>query len=210
MGRFAEIVAKCGGTVVGVDLSYAVDSAARNLARWPNAHVAQADLRRLPFREETFDFIYSLGVLHHTPDPHQSFRALLPLLKPGGRISITLYSRYNKVYVTSTTLWRHLTTRLPSRLVYYASHLVVPLYYLHRVPLLGHAAKAVWPISLDPDPEWRVLDTFDCYTPRYQFFYTHPEVYRWFRDAGLTDIAVLEPGISFIGTRPPAPSETAR
>lgn len=202
MGRFGEIVAKYGGTVVGVDLSYAVDVAAKSLARWEHAHVLQADLRRLPLRRGIFDLIYSLGVLHHTPDPRGTFANLVPFLKPGGKISITVYSAYNKIYVSSTTFWRQMTTRLPPRLVYYLSHLAIPLYYLYKIPVLGLLGKALLPISMHPDPEWRLLDTFDCYTPRYQFYYTHPEVYRWFRESGLVEIAVLEPGISFIGTRP--------
>ena len=204
MGRFAEIVAKYGGTVVGVDLSYAVDVAARNLSRWEDVHIVQADLRHLPFQPESFDLIYSLGVLHHTPDPQGTFQRLLPFLKPGGKISITVYSAYNTVYVASTTLWRRLTTRLPRRLVYYLSHLAIPLYYVYRLPIIGLIGKGLWPISLEPDAECRLLDTFDCYSPTYQFYYTHPEVYRWFHGAGLTEIGVLEPGISFIGTRPGA------
>lgn len=202
MGRFAEVAAKYGATVVGVDLSYAVDVAANNLSRWPSVHLLQADLRRLPFRPETFDLIYSLGVLHHTPNPRATFEGLLPLCKPGGKITITVYSAYNKIYVTSTRLWRRLTTKLPSRWVYYLSHLAIPLYPCYQLPGVGWLAKGLWPISLHSDPEWRLLDTFDCYTPAYQSYHTHWEVFQWFRGAGLSDIAVLEPAISFIGTRP--------
>lgn len=202
MGRFGEIVAKHGGKVIGVDLSYAVDSAVKNLSRWKNAHVLQADLRELPFREGIFDFIYSLGVLHHTPDPRRAFESLIRFLRPGGKISVTLYSGYNRLYIRSTDLWRRVTTRLPRRLVYLLCRLAVPLYYLYRIPVLGPIGNLLWPISLHPDPEWRVLDTFDCYTPQCQFYHTHFEVYRWFLEAGLTEIAVLEPGVSFIGTRP--------
>jgi SAM-dependent methyltransferase len=201
MGRFAEVVAKYGATVVAVDLSYAVDAAATNLSRWEHAHVLQADLRRLPLRQGVFDFVYSLGVLHHTPDPRATFNNLLPFIKPGGRISITLYSRYNTVYVISTTLWRWLTRRLPGKLVYAMSHLAIPLYHLYRIPLLGLIGKGMWPISMDPDPQWRLLDTFDCYTPRYQFSYTHPEVYRWFHEGNLQQLQARGPGVSFIGTR---------
>lgn len=200
MGRFADVVAAHGGTVVGVDLSYSVDAAAENLAGYDRAHVLQADLRRLPLRPGSFDVIYSLGVLHHTPDPRGTFQSLMPLLAPGGKISITLYSGYNQVYVASTNFWRRLTTRLPIQIVYGLSHLAIPLYHLYKIPVLGLIGKAVWPISLHPDPEWRLLDTFDCYTPKYQFSYTHYEVYRWFQEVGLREIAVLEPGISFIGT----------
>jgi SAM-dependent methyltransferase len=202
MGRFAEIVAKYGGTVVGVDLSYAVEPAAKNLAPWPNAHVLQGDLRRLPLKKGVFDLVYSLGVLHHTPNPRSTFEGLLPYVKPGGLISITLYSGYNRVYVASTNAWRVVTTRLPPKLVYYLSHLAIPAYFVYKIPVLGLIGKAIWPISLHPDPEWRVLDTLDCYTPKYQAFYAHPEVFRWFKDAGLEEIEVLEPGISFIGRAP--------
>ena len=202
MGRFAEIAAKYGATVIGVDLSYAVEPASKNLARFPNAHIIQGDLRRLPFREGTFDLIYSLGVLHHTPDPRGVFERLIRYLKPEGKISITLYAAYNRIYVASSDLWRKLTTRLPPKLIYYCSHLAIPAYYLYKIPILGNVGKALWPISLHPDPQWRLLDTLDCYTPKYQNHYTHPTVFRWFREAGLRDITVLEPGISFIATRP--------
>ena len=205
MGRFAEIAAKYGATVVAVDMSYAVDVAAVNLSAIDSVFCIQADLRRLPFRESAFDLIYSLGVLHHTPDPEKAFHSLVRFLKPGGKISVTLYAGYNKIYVTSTNLWRRLTTRLPKEVVYGLARLAIPAYYLYRIPALGLLGQAVFPISMHPDPKWRLLDTFDCYTPTYQSYHTHCEIFQWFRDAGLSDISVLEPGISFIGNRPTPP-----
>lgn len=75
-----------------------------------------------------------------------------------------------------------------------------------RLPVVRLGGRALWPISLHPNPQWRLLDKFDSYTPRYQFFRTHPEVYRWFRKAELEDIVVLEPGVSFIGTHGEGPA----
>jgi SAM-dependent methyltransferase len=201
MGRFAEIAARHGATVVAVDLSYAVDVAARNLAHFEHVSPVQADLRQLPFGEGVFDLVYSLGVLHHTPDPRATFARLVRHVRPGGKISVTLYSGYSKVYVASTTFWRRLTTRLPTKLVYYLAHWAIPAYYLYRIPVLGLLGRALFPISYERDREWRLLDTFDCYTPAYQSYHTHPEVYEWFKAGGLRDIAVLEPGISFIARR---------
>jgi SAM-dependent methyltransferase len=201
-GRFAEVALRAGAQVVGIDLSYAVDAAACNLKGWDGITLFQADLLQLPFKEESFDFIYSLGVLHHAPDPKGGFLKLIRLLKPGGKISITLYAGYNKVYVRSTEWWRRLTTRLPVRVVMGISSLAVPLYYLYRIPGLGLVGEAIFPISMHPKATWRVLDTLDCYTPRYQSYHTHPEVFRWFEEAGLINIKVLEPGVSFIAARP--------
>lgn len=201
MGRFAEVALKYGAMVVGMDLSLAVDAAAENLRTHPDAHFVQADLFAPPFREETFDLIYSLGVLHHTPDPRRAFLELVRLLKKGGKISVTLYSAYNKVYVHSTNFWRRILRRLPVPMLYRFSHLAIPYYYLCRVPLFGLVFQGFFPISMHPDWECRVLDTFDCYSPTYQSYHTHHEVFGWFKKAGLTEVTVLEPGVSFIGTR---------
>lgn len=202
MGRFAEIVAKYGGIVIGVDMSRAVDVAVRNLGQSNHTYFLQADISRLPFKAKSFDFIYSLGVLHHTPNPKGAFQALVRFLKPGGKISISVYSGYNQVYVKSTNFWRKFTTRMPKKFLYYLAHLAIPLYYFYRLPIIGLLGKALFPISLHPDPEWRVLDTFDCYSPVYQSYHTHWSVYEWFRESGLTEVGVLEPGVSFIGSKP--------
>src|SRR5437868_5788276 len=64
-GRYAKIANDWGATVIAVDISAAVEIAARNVADRPNVDVVQADLFKLPFRPETFDIVYSVGVLHH-------------------------------------------------------------------------------------------------------------------------------------------------
>jgi len=61
--------------------------AAKNLADRP-ATVFQADVFKLPFAPQSFDYIYSMGGLHHTPDCEQALRGQPRLLKPGGRIAI--------------------------------------------------------------------------------------------------------------------------
>jgi hypothetical protein len=49
---------------------------------------------------------------------------------------------------------------------------------------------------------WRVLDTFDWYSPKYQSLHTFPEVYRWFRSEELTDIALFDYPVDVAGSRP--------
>ena len=53
-------------TVVALDFSRAIDQAARNVGDLPNVYCVQADLLALPLADGRFDFVYSLGVLHHT------------------------------------------------------------------------------------------------------------------------------------------------
>jgi len=201
-GRYAEVAAKHDAKVIGVDLSFAVDAARENLRQSSNVHLVQADLFALPFAPATFDFIYSFGVLHHTPDCAAAFRQLPRLLKPGGKLSLFVYSAYNKPIVYSSAIWRSITTRLPKQLLYYLCFISVPLYFLYRIPLIGHICRAVFVIPMIPSWRWRVLDTFDWYSPRYQSKHTHWEVFRWFEDEGMTDIKVLPGEITMLGRKP--------
>lgn len=214
MGRFADVIVKWGGRVVGVDLSLAVDSAHRNLGAHPQFQAAQASVFDLPFRPGTFDLIYSLGVLHHTPDCERAFKALPRLLKPGGRIVIWVYSahtyRPDGVEEARDRLLRRWTTRMNPRLLHALCraagavrprgrawlHMLLPGFVFHALPRVPAYA----------DRQWRVLDTFDWYSPRYQSKHTYPEVCRWFREAGLTDIRPLDFEVTVIGTRPEGPS----
>lgn len=202
MGRFAEVCADAGAEVHAVDLSTAVDAAARNLGHRANIHLYQADIMRLPFAPDTFDFVYSIGVLHHTPDTRAAFLRLPSLLRPGGRIAIWVYASRLRWLGTSPLL-RTVTPRLPKPWLLRLSRVAVPLYHVHRMPLLGRLTRGALPISLDPDPEWRWLDTFDWYSPRYQWKHGAAEVEAWFREAGLTMIQRGSFPTSVSGVRAP-------
>ncbi len=217
MGRFAEVASRWGARVVGVDLSQAAAVAANNLAGRENVTFLQADLFSLPFAPESFDCIYSIGVLHHTPNCEKAFRSLLPFLKPGGRIAIWLYSGYNKWYRLSD-FYRKLTSRLPNHWLLTLCHVAVPLYPVHRllrrIPILGRLLSALLsyllPVSLHPKRDWRVLDTFDWYSPKYQSKHTYEEVFGWFESECLDSVRVLREPVALQGRKPSCGPEVRR
>jgi SAM-dependent methyltransferase len=202
MGRFAEIVHQFGGEYVGLDYSFAIDAAQRNVGHLPGVHLIQANIFELPFANDVFDVVMSLGVLHHTPDPRRAFAALPRVLKPGGSLTITVYDAGNKVYVANSRFWRRYSTRLPRRILHVLSYAAAPLYYLWTLPVIGWVFRSVAFISLERDWRWRVLDTFDWYSPKYQSWHTHHEVFGWFKENGLEQIEVLAPSVSQIGKKP--------
>jgi SAM-dependent methyltransferase len=199
-GRFAEVVAGHGGEVVGVDLTAAIDAAYQNLGHLPNVHLVQADIFAMPFREGTFDLAYAIGVLHHTPDPPRAFQRVAATVKKGGSLAVYLYARYGPDHRCSDLI-RKVTTRLPLRLMFSLSALAIPLYYLYRVPIFGRIPRLLCPISLHPDWRWRWLDTFDWYTPKYQWKFLYPEVMRWFRASGFRDIDLFDDPIRMRGIK---------
>ena len=83
-GRYARLVGSHGARVIGVDLSAAVLKAADHCKSLPNVAIVQADLLELPLADSAFDLVYSIGVLHHTPDPRRAFREIARKVKPGG------------------------------------------------------------------------------------------------------------------------------
>jgi SAM-dependent methyltransferase len=212
MGRFAEVATRWGARVVGIDLSAAAEVAARNLA--DREFVAlQADVFALPFALESFDYIYSMGVLHHTPDCEKAFKTLPQYLAPGGGIAIWLYSGYNKWYRFSD-LYRRFTRRMSAPVLHGILRVAVPLFYwldrgLRVIPLAGRPLAGfihhVFPVNRHPNPEMRVLDTFDWYSPEYQSKHTYEQVFRWFEDSGLEDLTVGELSIGVRGKKPAGP-----
>jgi len=208
-GRFAEVATRWGAQVIGVDLSAAAEVAAKNLAQRDFLSF-QADVFALPFAPETFDYIYSLGVLHHTPSCEQAFKVLPQLLKPGGTIAVWLYSAYNHWY-RFADIYRKITHRMSIGALHRTLQVAVPFFYgldrgLGKLPLLGRPAAGVvhhvFPVSRHPDRATRVLDTLDWYSPTYQSKHTYEQVFRWFEACGLKDLSVAEIPIAVRGRRP--------
>lgn len=202
-GRFSEVINRWGGRVTALDLSSAVEACKENLGA-SGVNVAQGDILHPPFGPETFDVIFSAGVLHHTPDAAGAFHSLVPLLKPGGYIAVWLYHAYSDGTVREQLyrFYRRLSWRLPPRVLYALCYLAIPWYYLGRVPLVRSITGRLWHISEDPSWRWRVLDTYDWYSPKYQSHHTYWEIWQWFEQNGLTDIRIFPTPVAVGGHKP--------
>lgn len=219
-GRFTEIALAAGAQVVAVDLSNAVDACAANFQGHERLHVVQADLYRLPFLLESFDYVYCFGVLQHTPDVHAAFQVLPRQLKPGGSLAIDIYPLLWRNLLWSKYWLRPFTRRVPREQLFQAVQQWTPRLLrwsrrLARTPLLGRQLKyalpvvnydGVYPLSQTQLQEWAVLDTFDMLAPRHDHPQSARSLYRWLREAGLAGIQVERRGF-LVGraTRPLAP-----
>lgn len=201
-GRYVEIAADWGGEVIGMDLSYAVDAAYLNMGRRERVHIVQADVFRLPFRIESFDVIYSIGVLHHTHNTREAFLQLPPLLRPTGTVSVWVYEWAGE-FSEFLDYVRRWSVHVPPRLLYHLCWVIVPLQHAAmRVPLLNRLGRRVPTSNQGRGLRWDVLDTFDLYAPRFQWKHREQEVLEWFRQAALTDLRLLSFPVSVKGRRP--------
>jgi SAM-dependent methyltransferase len=128
-GRHTTLAANWGAReVIGIDLSAAVETAFQATRNLPNAHVVQADVYKLPFKK-VFDYAFSVGVLHHTPNPKKAFLSLASKVKKGGAISAWIYGAENNEWITNYV--SPMRERFTSRLSQPA------LYQLSKLPTIG-------------------------------------------------------------------------
>jgi len=116
-GRHTRLAAGWGARdVIGIDLSGAVETAFAATRQVPNIHIVQADIYALPFAR-VFDYAFSVGVLHHLPDPRGGFKSLASRVKAGGHISAWVYGAENNEWITRwiNPLRERLTSRMNPR-----------------------------------------------------------------------------------------------
>nr|MBI3612483.1 methyltransferase domain-containing protein [Nitrospirota bacterium] len=204
-GRHAQQAANLGAQMIGLDLSQAIDVAVCRDPDEKAIQFVQADIRRAPFRHASFDFIYSLGVLHHLPEPEEGFRGLMPLLKPGAVIFIWVYQRTRRKEALEYA--RSVTTRLPLWLAKSVAWCATLLDYgvcvnAYRV-LRGIAAvERCAPLRIKEyagyDFYASYTDWFDRLAAPVSHFYSEDEIVGWCRRAGLTEIETALVGDSWV------------
>ena len=189
-GRYARICGMAGATVIGADHTRAVDKAAALCADLSEVSFIQADLKQLPLPPASFDFVFSIGVMHHDADTRKVFDAVARLVKPGGRYSVWLYRRNQWWQELINSSLRALTTRLPAAALKPLCHLGA---MLGGIPVVNKTLNKIINFSAHPSYENRVCDTFDWWAPEYQYHHTVDELSAWFREAGFAQLTVLPP-----------------
>jgi SAM-dependent methyltransferase len=207
-GRFAEIALSAGANVVALDYSSAADACLANLKEHAGLHVIQGDVYALPFATESFDYVYSLGVLQHTPDVTKAFIALPRMLVTGGYLCADFYWNRLRTMMNPKYLLRPITKRMEQQKLFELLVMTVPTLLgisqvLGRIPLVGRFLRrlvpvvdytGIYPLSPKQLEEWALLDTFDMLAPLYDSPQSVTTVTKWFRQAGFNDVKVFHWG----------------
>ena len=197
-GRHSALAAEFGARgIVAMDLSQAVEAAFANTRHMPNVHVVQANLNQPPVKP-VFDYAFSIGVLHHLPDPERGFHALVSKLKAGGSISAWVYGREGNGWIVHvvTPVREKVTSHLPHGLLDVMSGaLTVPLFLATKLLYSTPMAK-VLPygpylsyISDFPFREQRSI-VFDHLVAPVAFYIRRDEFAGWFERAGLRNVTI--------------------
>lgn len=217
-GRFSEIAYSFGAKVTSLDLSEAAYAASRNVAG--KCTVVRGDVLAPPLAAASFDRVFSIGVLQHTPDPERAAEALLQLLRPGGQLAVWMYESRWYSALLPRNLLRTAATRLSEPRARQLSQLLVRIFTplargisflpaalarrLHAcIPIASYWGSL--PLNDQQQREWSLLDTQDWLTPRYDQPRTFDEMSAALMAAGASAVhRIPAPGLALIATREPS------
>jgi len=205
-GRHTQLAAQWGAReVIGIDLSVAVETAYKATRDLENAHIIQADIFHLPLKR-TFDFAFSVGVLHHLPDPQAGFVSLASKVKPGGSVAAWVYGAENNEWITRwiNPLREKLTSKLNLRTLLHLSKIpAVPVYLATKLmygPLNRSKRGAALAQHLFYNDYlnaishfgWREQHTivFDHLAAPTAFYIAREEFEKWWKDISAEDVVI--------------------
>jgi len=141
-----------------------------------------------------FDLIFSVGVVHHIPDPLPVMKAAHAALKPNGRMVVWLYGKEgNRLFLALALPLRAVSKRLPDSLLQLVVHALdlplrayIALSRIAPLPLRDYMQNYLAKVA----PDKRRLIIFDHLNPAYAKYYSRTEAIRLFEEAGFADIAI--------------------
>jgi SAM-dependent methyltransferase len=110
-GTLGQLLAERGADYHAADIAPGPVAMMRKRLEWlgrPRENVRQASVLALPWEDETFDYVYTIGCLHHTGDLRRSVDEVHRVLRPGGRAVVMLYNRRSlrHVVLSLRNRWR--------------------------------------------------------------------------------------------------------
>lgn len=203
-GRWTKYIADKAKFIECIDPSNAVYSAAVLLEGKDNTRITQASSDNIPFSDNSFDFIMSLGVLHHIPDTELALKQAVQKLKINGYFLLYLYyafdnrSVFYKFLFHCTSIFRFIICRLPSTYKKFICDLIAIVIY---IPIISISKLLLWlfpnnsfylklPLSYYIDKSFNIIknDALDRFgTPLEQRF-TKIQIQKMMQNTGLSII----------------------
>ena len=201
-GRHIFYSASFGAEMVGLDLSSAIDSTYENTRRLENVFLIQGDIYNLPLKEDQFDFVYCVGVLHHLPNPFKGFKSILKMVKHHKDIFIWVYSKARPISNSLIESVRTFSYKIPFTPLYYLCYVAAFLDWTVIGPYKLLSKNRFFKRMLDPITFTRVklyaqypfqvshADWFDRLSVPIRFYYNKKDLEEWFKETHVESIAI--------------------
>ena len=207
-GRFTEILLKYGAIVYSFDLSEAVEANLENNHENHDLTIFQADIEKIPFRDNYFDISLCLGVMQHTKNSFLSLKELNRVTKRNGIISFDHYQKhlgqYLSLYLIYWVIIKNLNSSTQLKVTEFLTKIFFPIHWFFRnIPLVQFLLRRISPISFyygmfnltkDQHMEVSMLDTHDKNTDYYKRMLSQSELEKLIKKFNFKSYKVFKGG----------------
>ena len=182
-GRLTRMLGPHCSEVFGVDISSSIDQVYNYCKSQDNVHVIQADILKLPFRTDYFDFVWSNGVISYTGSSEEAFQSISSLVKPRGKLFVRVFSNSN---LTATEKFKKVfwfSHKLPKQALFYLCYLLAIPWSVTKY-ILGKQDKSL------KTNAFHLFDTLAHPFTRH----SEEEVRNWFKRQGFSLIMSRDEG----------------
>lgn len=192
-GQLNQYIARCGATIVGMDLSKSVERAFLN-NKEENAFFLQGDVQYPPLQFEKFDIVHSSGVLICTNNSELTFSKISPCVKKGGKLSVWLYHPRKDIVHNSFNFLRNYSSKLPIKVQFYL--------YLFTLFPASYVVKKIK--GNKQNAREMLIAIMDWFSPEFRWEHTPEEATSWFSKRNFRDVKVTTTdtfGFNIIGKK---------
>ncbi len=200
-GRWAKSVAPKVKKLICIDPSNAIDIAKKNLSNFDNCEFESATVDDISIDNNSMDFGYSLGVLHHVPDTEMGIKQCVEKLKKGAPLLLYLYYRFDNRPFWFRFIWsisdllRKIISKMPYGLRYIFSQIIAVVVYFPLARTALYLEKLNLNVSNFPLSSYKNLsfytmrtDALDRFGTRLEQRFTRDEIKNMMESAGLEKI----------------------
>jgi ubiquinone/menaquinone biosynthesis C-methylase UbiE len=206
-GRWTKHFSKKVRFIEAVDPSNSIFAADNLLGTISNVRLSKASIENIPFPDKTFDFVMSVGVLHHTPNTQMSMIDCVKKVKPGGHFYCYLYHNLENMRAGKKILFyfgeiiRKTVSRLPRRIKAFTCDVLAIVVYMPFILMtrflfkigLNKLAEKV-PLSCYHDKSFFSIrnDSLDKFGTRLEHRFSRKEVEQLMINCGLSEIVISD------------------
>lgn len=206
-GRFSKYLAKKAGFIEAIDAGNAIFAAQKLLSNTPNVRLSIASTDNIPFNDNTFDFVMSIGVLHHIPNTLLAMRDCVKKVKPNGYFYVYLYYNLDnkglipKLLLKVVTILRLIISSLPGKLKRITCDIISIIVYMPFI-IIGRMLKLLGfekiaqkiPLNIYQNQSFYIVrnDALDRFGTKLEQRFSKKQIEKMMQDSGLSNIIISD------------------
>ena len=192
-GRLTKALGRYGAQVIGIDIAASIECIQDYCRPEPSVDIIQADTTAPPFPDASFDYVSCKLTLCYVPHPEDAFQTISRLLKPDGRLFISMPDKADLAFTVRLKNMLRITHRLPKCLLLYICWGLAPALWLVR-KMLARPGDSL---------RTNVFLLFNAFHSKFTY-HTSEEILAWFKEGEfdqITEIPGMPHSVNIRGTK---------